>query len=133
MGPRMVSFRIPLILILGLATELGFATQTAPSARSQADINKEAQAAYQAGTAAAAKGDYKTAEAQLQKVVHLAPQIAEGHSALGAVLMRLGQFTPAIKELERALALKPADSFTQVNLAIAYEQTGAYKKAIPSI
>lgn len=74
----MVSFRIPLILILGLATELGFATQTAPSARSQADINKEAQAAYQAGTAAAAKGDYKTAEAQLQKVVHLAPRLQKG-------------------------------------------------------
>ncbi len=131
MGLRMVSFRIPLILILGFATELAFATQTAPSSRSQADNSKEAQAAYQAGTAAAANGDYKTAEAQLQKVVHLAPQIAEGHSALGAVLMRLGQFTPAIKELERALALKPADSFTQVNLAMAYEQTGAYKKAIP--
>ena len=32
--------------------------------------------------------------------------------------------------LEKALALKPGDVSAQTNLALAYEQTGAYAKAI---
>src|ERR1700685_1877441 len=124
------SFCILHVLMLGLATQLGLAAQTASSSGSQADINEEAQAAYRAGTVAATNNDFKTAEAQLEKVVHLVPQIEEGHSALGAVLLRLGKVPQATKELEKALALKPGDGSVQSNLALAYEQAGAYKKAI---
>lgn len=127
---KTASFGILLLLILGLSTELGFATQTASSSGSQADINKEAQAAYRAGTTAVANNDFKSAEAQFEKVVRLVPQIEEGHSALGAVQIRLGKFLQAIKELEKALALKPGDLAAQTNLALAYEQTGANRKAI---
>ena len=86
---------LPLALTLSISTLItssGFASQTASSSASQAGINEEAQAAYRAGTAAAANNDFKTAEAQFEKVVRLVPQIEEGHSALGAVLMRLGKF-----------------------------------------
>jgi protein O-GlcNAc transferase len=124
------SIRVLLVLMLGLSTELGFATQTTSSSGSQVDINKEAQAAYRAGTTAVSNNDFKTAEAQFEKVVRLAPQIEEGHSILGAVLIRLGKFPQAIKELEKALALKPGDLSAQTNLALAYEQTGANRKAI---
>ena len=128
---RTTLFRILLVLILGLANEIGSGTQTIPSSGSQADINKEAQAAYRAGTTAIANNDFKSAEAQFEKVVHLAPQIEEGHSALGAVQIRLGKFPQAIKELEKALALKPGDLSAQTNLALAYQQTGVNRKAIP--
>src|SRR5271157_1905396 len=124
------SFCILLVLILGLASEPGFATQATSSSGTRADINKEAQAAYRAGTTAATNNDLKTAEAQFEKVVRLVPQIEEGHLALGAVLMRLGKFPQAIKELEKALALKPGDLPAQIDLALAYEQTGADKKAV---
>ena len=73
--------------------------------------------------------DFKSAEAQFEKVVRLVPQIEEGHTALAEVLLRLGRLPQAIKELETALALKPGDVPTQTNLALAYEQTGAHKKA----
>src|ERR1700739_2836199 len=101
--------------------------QTTAPQRSQAEINEEAQAAYKAGTAPAAKNDFKTAETEFEKVVRLVPKIEEGHSALGTVLLRQGKFPEAIKELEQALALKPGDIAAQTNLAVAYEQTGAHK------
>src|SRR5260370_8583308 len=116
--------------MLEVAGEFGLAAQTAFSSGSQADINQEAQAAYQAGTAAAANNDLKTAEAQFETVVRLVPQIEEGHSALGTVLLRLGRLPQAIKELEQAHRLKPGDVSVETYLALAYEQTGAYKKAI---
>ncbi|MFY9644204.1 MAG: tetratricopeptide repeat protein, partial [Terriglobales bacterium] len=118
----------PFILILALATTA--ATQPPAASPPQADVNHAAQAAYQAGNTAIKNNDWKTAEAQFEKVVHLVPQIEEGHSSLGAVLIRLGKFPQAIKELEKAVALKPADIAAQTNLALAYEQTGAYKKAV---
>ena len=124
------SLRIVFVLLVGLGTGICFAAESASSSASQADINNEAQAAYQAGTAAAANNDFKTAEAQFEKVVRLVPQIEEGHSALGAVLAHLGKLPQAIKELETALRLKPGDISAQTNLALAYEQTGANQKAI---
>jgi protein O-GlcNAc transferase len=125
------SFRnILFALTLGLATDISFAHQAASPSASQTDINEQAQAAYRAGTAAALNNDFKTAEEQLEKVVRLVPQIEEGHSALGAVLIRVGKYPQAIKELEAATALKPGDVSVQTNLALVYEQTGAYKKAV---
>ena len=128
-----VPFLIALFLTLvasALTTPLVRAAQTGSSSASQVGINEQAQAAYRAGTTAAANNDLHTAEVQFEKVVRLVPQIEEGHSALGAVLMRLGKLPEAIKELEKAHELKPGDPSVQTNLALAYEQTGASKKAI---
>src|SRR5580658_1068525 len=125
-----LSLRALLVLLLGAASSAVFAAQTASSSGSQADINNEVQAAYQAGAGAAANNDFKTAEKQLEKVVRLAPQVEEGHSAFGADLAHLGKLPQAIKELETALRLKPGDISAQTNLALAYEQTGANQKAI---
>jgi tetratricopeptide (TPR) repeat protein len=36
-----------------------------------------------------------------------------------------------VRELEKALAIKHNDSAAQLNLAMVYEQTGSYEKAIP--
>jgi protein O-GlcNAc transferase len=125
----LVPFVLTLFMTL-LTTQPGLAGQTPPSSASHVGINEEAQAAYRAGSAAVANKDFHAAEVQFQKVVRLVPQIEEGHSALGAVLMRLGKLPEAIKELEKAHELKPGDLPVQTNLALAYEQTGANKKAL---
>ncbi len=92
---------------------------------------KEADADYRAGVAALSRNDLPTALADFEKVVHLAPRAEQGHSALGAVLVRLGRTGEGIRELEKALAMQPSDGSAQLNLAIAYEQNGQAAKALP--
>src|SRR5882757_4031003 len=103
------------------------ATQVAGSGRQQL---KSADAAFHAGYAAAQSGDLATAREQFEKVIRLAPAIAEGHSALGSVLLQLGQYQEAIPELVSALGLKPDDRSAQLNLAIAYERSSDHGKAL---
>jgi protein O-GlcNAc transferase len=91
---------------------------------------KSADVAFHAGYAAEQSGDLPSAKRQFEKVVQLAPDIAEGHSALGSVLVQLGEYKQAIRELARALALKPWDRTSQINLAIAYEQSGDHDKSL---
>jgi protein O-GlcNAc transferase len=117
-------------LLTASAPRMGFARQSSSSSGSQAQINAEAQTAFQAGSAAVANSDFNAAEAQFEKVVRLVPQVEEGHRALGAVLMRLGKLPEAIKELEKAVELKPADISAKTSLALAYQQTGANNKAL---
>jgi protein O-GlcNAc transferase len=92
---------------------------------------KEADADYRAGVAALNRNDLKTAQSQFEAVTRLAPSAEQGHSALGAVLLREGQWPAGIRELEKALALKPGDFSAQMNLAMAYAQSGAAAKSIP--
>ena len=111
-------------VILCLAT--GDVSAQQPSASLQ-----QADTDYRAGVAALAKNDVTTARTDFERVVHLAPQAEQGHSALGAVLVRMGDMTRGIRELEKALAMKPSDQVAQLNLAMAYTQTGAFDKALP--
>jgi tetratricopeptide (TPR) repeat protein len=61
---------------------------------------QQADAAFRAGYTAASNGDLAAARQQFQRAVQLAPQIEEGHSALGAVLYQQGDYNDAIRELE---------------------------------
>jgi len=92
---------------------------------------KQADADYRAGVAALSHNDLKAARADFEKVVRLAPSAEQGHSALGAVLVRLGENSAAIVELEKALATKAGDTIAQQNLALAFEQAGQPARAIP--
>lgn len=92
---------------------------------------KEADAAYRAGQAALAQRDLSAAQADFEKVVRLAPQAEQGHSALGAVLASRGQLQEGIRELQKALAMKPSDSSAQLNLALAFDQAGTPARAVP--
>ncbi|WP_158941589.1 tetratricopeptide repeat protein [Granulicella sp. S190] len=92
---------------------------------------RKADAAYRAGQAALARKDLTEAQADFEQVTRLAPQAEQGHSALGAVLVNNGHMHEGIRELEKALAIKATDSTAQMNLAMAYQQTGASEKAIP--
>ena len=92
---------------------------------------KLADADYRAGAAALSHNDLQAALADFQNVVRLAPDAEQGHAALGTVLLRLGHITEGIGELEKALAIKPGDSASQLNLALAYQQGGQPAKALP--
>src|SRR5271170_7107162 len=92
---------------------------------------KQADADYRAGVAALGHNDLNSALADFEKVVHLAPAVEQGHSALGAVLIRLGRTNEGILELEKALSIQSTDSIAQTNLAMAYEQSGRAAKALP--
>ena len=92
---------------------------------------KQADADYRAGVAALSRNDLNAALADFEKVVHLAPTAEQGHSALGAVLMRLGRTGEAIRELKKALAIRAGDSDAQLNLALAYEKSGEGAQALP--
>ena len=117
-------------LALGLIPCCAFAAQSGSAPGAAGSVNDQVQAAYRAGAAAVANNDFKAAEVQFETVVRLMPQIEEGHSALGAVLISLGKLPAAIQELEKAVALKPGDYSTKANLALAYQETGADQKAI---
>jgi protein O-GlcNAc transferase len=122
--PELPSKRV-LALLAGLALA-GQLLGQGPS-----DSLKQADADYREGVAALNRNDLQTARAKFAEVVRLAPSAEQGHSALGAVLEREGQIPSAILELQRALAIKPDDAAAQLNLAAAYEQTGAAAKAVP--
>lgn len=92
---------------------------------------RHADADYRSGVAALNSNDLKTAQERFESVVRLAPRLAQGYSALGAVLAREGRWPDAIQNLERALALNPGDDSARLYLAIAYQQTGANAKAVP--
>jgi tetratricopeptide (TPR) repeat protein len=116
-------FSLVLIAVLTLCGAAPARAQDQPAGSSPIDED------YRAGLAAVARNDFQAALKDFQHVVRAAPSVASAHSALGFVLMRLGRTTEAIPELEKALALDPADSSTQLNLAIAYEQSGSPAKA----
>ena len=82
-----------------------------------ADVSGAAKAAYDQGWAAWQQGDLKAARVDFAKAVQLAPAIEQGHSALGVVLYGLGEYGPAIVELETALKLDSMDRNAEENLA----------------
>ena len=100
------------------------AQQPSPSLR-------QADADFRAGVAAINRNDLRTARAEFEDVVRLAPSAEPGHSALGAVLVRLGETAAGIRELEKALAMQANDASAQQNLALALEQSGQPAKALP--
>ena len=112
---------LPLLFLLAPAAWL----------RAQSGSLRQADAAYRAGLAALSRGDLHTAQSSFAEVVRLDPAAEQGHSALGAVLVRLGQLPAGIRELQTALRANPADHSAQENLALAFQQSGQPARAIP--
>jgi protein O-GlcNAc transferase len=95
------------------------------------DVIKRADAAFHEGFAAREAGNLELARSKFAEVVRLQPKIAEGHEALGAVLVEMGKPLDGAKEFEAAEAIKPSDDGIETNLALAYFQAGEYAKALP--
>jgi protein O-GlcNAc transferase len=102
-----------------------------PSGQTSVDKVKQADGAFKAGYAAISNHDLQAARENFEKVVNLVPQIEEGHSALGAVLLQLNDYPGAILELRKAMKLKPGDASAETNLSVAYARSGHDAEAIP--
>jgi Flp pilus assembly protein TadD len=63
------------------------------------------------------KEQWKKARPYAERVIALAPDIAEGHQTLGAILYGLGEDAAAIPQFERALELDPKNQRALLNLA----------------
>jgi len=92
---------------------------------------KRADAAFRAGFAAMQAGKLNEARTQFALAAKLAPQIPEGHEALGEVLIELNRPAEAIPEFEAALHFKPNDQGFESNLALAYAKVGDLARAVP--
>ncbi|MGA9246455.1 MAG: tetratricopeptide repeat protein, partial [Silvibacterium sp.] len=92
---------------------------------------QSADAAFRAGHAAMEQNNLALAHTEFAKVVQLVPNVAAGHSALGAVLYAEGNPAAAVAELEQARTIDPKDDAATLNLALSYSQLGSYDKALP--
>lgn len=89
-----------------------------------------ARSAMAEGIAAANAGNLPEAKRQFAQAVSLEPTIAEGHAALGSVLLSMGELDRALQELETAHRLSPADTSVELNLANADVAGKRYAEAI---
>ena len=99
-------------------------------ALAQTPPKNSAQAAFAAGLAASHRNDLPAARAAFEKAVRLAPGVAAGHAALGSTLLALDDIPGALRELEAAHHLDPADASNLLNLCVAYSRAHAYAKTI---
>jgi protein O-GlcNAc transferase len=123
------AIRFQLALSVLLSVSLVATAQTAK--KSAPDVIKQADAAFREGYAARQDGKLELARSKFAEVVRLQPDIAEGHEALGAVLVELGKLLDGAREFEAAENIKPSDDGIETNLALAYFQAGQSEKAIP--
>ena len=79
---------------------------------------------YQQGTAAAQKGDAKSAVDLLGKAVAAYPNFSQALSDLGMQYMKLNQMDKAAESFEALLKLNPGDATGQLNLGIALYNEG---------
>jgi protein O-GlcNAc transferase len=120
-----------LLFQLSLAALASTASVVQIPAQAPSESLKQADVAYREGVAALNRNDLRAAQSKFEEVVRLAPTAEQGHSALGAVLLRKGQLQTAIAELQKALAINADDSLAELNLAAAYVQTRTAAKAVP--
>ena len=69
----------------------------------------EAQAAYEDGRDATARGDFDGAERELRKAVGASPWFPRAQYQLGQLLARIGRLTEAIEHLRLATVMEPTD------------------------
>lgn len=75
-------------------------------------------------------GDTGQAEATLLYLIHIQPQVAEGHFRLGNLYANLGLFERAIPYYEETIRLQPTNVLANNNLAVMLVETG---RALESI
>jgi protein O-GlcNAc transferase len=125
-GLSRTSCGFAVVLALG-----GVMLAPAQSGKPDSGALHKADAAFRAGYAASQEGRYEEARARFAEAVRLAPQIAEGHEALGTALLALNRPAEAEAELEKAAHLKPGDAAIEGNLAIAVWHASDGSKAVP--
>jgi protein O-GlcNAc transferase len=120
-----------LIRLLAVAATLSQTCAGLAQSSPDADAVNRAGAAFRAGYAAQQAGKLEEARTDFAQAAQFAPQIAESHEALGAVLLELDKPADAVPELESALKLKAADPDIETDLALAYARAGQAANAVP--
>src|SRR5580704_8638616 len=101
------AFRLQLVLCALFSVSIAATAQTAKEPA--ADDIQRADTAFHEGYAARQAGNLELARGRFAEVVRLQPEIAEGHEALGAVLVELGKPMDGASEFEAAEKIKPDD------------------------
>jgi len=101
-----------------------------PQSRQSAARDVEAQIAAEA-QAAIRKGDYPTAIQNFEKLVKIAPGIAEVHANLATAYYSLGRFGDAAHEAGVALKLKPSLTNAHFFLGLSLAESGRCNEALP--
>jgi tetratricopeptide (TPR) repeat protein len=107
-----------LSLLLHAAASPALGSQGAPAA-----------AAFREGTAAQQRGDLERAADAYRRAIALAPQFAEAHANLGAVLARAGRYEEAVAAYARALEINPKLTAARLNLGLAHYRAGMLSAA----
>ena len=123
--------RLKLKLLLLCTAYILLAPRAAPvAAWAQGAQRAAADALFREGSDAFAGGDMKKAQADFARLVQLAPNVAVGHSAYGAVLLAEGDLRHAVLELTTARRLDPNQPEATINLAVARMRLGDYAEAV---
>lgn len=93
-------------------------------------MTAEADALFDRGHAAAARGNLEEAIGCFRAVVALTPADADAHSNLGALLQQRGELEAAGASFQSALALRPDHAEAHNNLAALLEELGRRADAI---
>jgi tetratricopeptide (TPR) repeat protein len=80
-----------------------------------------------------AAGRYSDAQKSFERLAQGNPTVAEIHANLGLIYFEERMFQPAIKELRRALQLKPSLSKSAAVLAMSLSESGEYSEALPGL
>ncbi len=117
-----------ILCLPGLASPQDAAPNAAATDAAQNAAVNKVREAYESGYQAMLEGHLDAAQADFETVVKLAPTLAEGHNALGSVLLERGEAKAAATQFEKALALKPLHSAME-NLGRAYAALQQNKRA----
>jgi magnesium-transporting ATPase (P-type) len=79
------------------------------------------------------KGELKEAEKEYRAVLAAAPNYAEAHANLGAVLIRLDRYEEAISSYEKAFSLAPKLTPILMNIGIAHYRKSEFEKAVEAL
>lgn len=123
------------ILAVIIAGGQALAERPASQAQSAAVVSPAQQAAV-AQIAAQAQGalrqaDYEGAIRGFEKLIQMAPRVAEFHANLGMAYYSSGRFADAGHRLREALRLKPALENAQYFLGLSLAASGQCQEALP--
>lgn len=89
------------------------------------------QSYLEQGEKALAEERYSDAQTLYEKLIKLAPNMAEAYGRLGLVYFQERRFNDAVPVLRRALKLKPSLPNTDILLGMSLSEIGRYTEAMP--
>ncbi len=114
-------------------TQLNDFAKAVPVLRKAVELNPDPDAHIRLGIALSSSGDVDAGIAEFQKVVAMAPDLAQGHIFLAHAYARAERVPETIKECERALELAPDDYGMNLTLGRFLEIAGEFEASLPKL